>query len=117
MDKPQRNSILEKIRDARERMMVANLSTFLDGSPQDQFDTAFDEFAFPKRRHLAKMSDEELAELMATEASGSYLYHLAASVLRSRESWRTPARVAIILSAVSIIISAIALWQSLNSDG
>lgn len=112
MAKPQNVSMLAKIRDAREQMMIANLSIWEGKSDQDQFNEAFTEYANPQRRHLAKMSDEELAELLATEASSSYLHHLAASILRSRESWRTPARWALVLSALSCLISVVALWRS-----
>lgn len=114
MAKSQKDSILAKIRDARARMMIASFAVLGGKSPQDDFDEAFEEFANPQRRHLAKMTDEELAELLATEASNSYLHHLAASVLRSRESWRTPARWALILSALSFLVSIVALWQSMR---
>jgi len=112
MAKPHKDSTLAKIRDARARMMVASLSALAGKSDQDRFDEAFEEYANPQRRHLVKMTDEELAELLATESSGSYLHHLAASILRSRESWRTPARWALALSALSFLISAVALWRS-----
>ena len=81
-------------------------------SSQGEFDKAFEKYVNPNRRHLAKMTDEELAELLATETSSSYLHYLAASILRSRESWRTPTRWTLILSAFSFLVSVIALWRS-----
>lgn len=112
MTKPQDVSILARIRNARTQMMIASLSVFAGKPSQDEFNEAFEEYANPQRRHLVKMTDEELAELLATESSSSYLHHLAASILRSRESWRTPARLALILSAFSFLVSVIALWRS-----
>lgn len=93
-------------------MLITSLSEIAGSSDRIEFDAAFDEYANPQRRHLAKMTDEELAELLATESSGSYLHHLAASILRSRESWRTPVRWALILAGLSFVVSAIALWRS-----
>ena len=91
-------------------MMIAGLG----GNSDAAFDEAFEEYANPQRRHLAKMPDEELAELLATESSASYLHHLAASILRSRESWRTPARWALILSGLSFLVSLVAIWRSFH---
>lgn len=112
--KPQKDSVLAKIRNAQTKLMLSSLGATTGKSDSKEFDEAFEEFAYPQRRHLVKMSDEELAELMGAEPSGSYLHHLAASVLSSRDSWRTPARWALILSAISIFVSIIALWHSLN---
>ncbi len=106
-------SVLTRIREARAQMMIEGLSVFSGRTTQDEFEEAFDEYATPQRRHLVKMADEQLAELLATEPNTSYLHHLAASILRSRESWRTPARWALMLSGLSFVVSIIALWRSI----
>ena len=116
MAKPGSASMLERIRNAREQMWLASLSVMSGGSNQSVFDEAVVEFSTPQRRHLVKMTDEELAELMATEGADSYLHHLAASILRSRESWRTPARWALFLSALSFLISLAALANTLDVE-
>jgi hypothetical protein len=68
--------------------------------------------ADPDRRRLKRLSDEELAELIAREPE-SKLGRLAESVMRSRDSWRTPARGALVVSFCSFAVAALALIRTL----
>jgi hypothetical protein len=57
------------------------------------------------------LSDEELAEIIGREPQ-SKLGRLAESVLRSRESWRTPAKWALVVSVFSLCV---AIWAFLRT--
>lgn len=105
---------LAKLREARSQSALRSLSILAGDQDQRQFDAALEECTSPRRRDLAELSDEELAEILATESPKSYLHPLAASILRSRESWRGPARWALILSFFSFAVAATALWLSFH---
>lgn len=73
---------------------------------QAEFDRAFKETA--KQARISEYTDEEIAELIATEPN-STLGKMAASEQRVRESWRGPARWALFISLASAAFTAIGL--------
>ncbi|MGE3744982.1 MAG: hypothetical protein AB7G25_04560 [Sphingomonadaceae bacterium] len=99
---------LAKLDTGRGKVMVENLKAF-NG---DAYDTAFEDIAYPPRRVLATFTDEELAELQAREPH-SREGHLAASIMRSRESWRTPGRWSLIVAGMSLVVAISALVRTL----
>jgi hypothetical protein len=60
------------------------------------------------RRQINCFTDEDLAELISREPDSAW-GQLALSVLRVRESWRTPARWALVISAIALAVSLLAL--------
>lgn len=92
---------------ARGDRMVASLSI----DPKTEFTDAFRARADPGRRELDKFPDDELAELIAREP-GSRQGLLASSILRNRDSWRTPAQWALGISAISLLVAITALART-----
>jgi len=84
----------------------------LRASNGSAYDRSFDAIAHPSRAIIATFTDEELAELQAREPN-SREGHLAASIMRSRESWRTPGRWSLIVAALSLIIAISAFVRTL----
>lgn len=95
---------LDRIDEARGDDMIEGL-----GGKRTR---AADEWANPGLKQIRRLSDEELAEIIAREPS-SYLGALAVSVQRGRESWRTPARPALIVSLLSLAVAVLALARTL----
>lgn len=108
MIKRRRRGGLEKLDSARSNRMIEGLKAFSG----DAYSSAFDALADPGRRELDSFTDEELAELIAREPS-SKQGHLASSILRSRESWRTPARWALVFSGLSLMVAMAAFARTL----
>jgi hypothetical protein len=97
----------ENLRIARGDALIRAHST--SGNPE--FDRAFDELTKPKWATIASFTDEELAEMLAAEPS-SREGLIAASIMRSRETWRTPARWALIISGLSLSAAVAALART-----
>lgn len=66
----------------------------------------------PSRKTIGKHSDEDLAELIATKGN-TREGQIAASILRQREAWRTPARWSVIISVASLMLAAAAFARTL----
>jgi len=84
---------LDKLRVARVEQIVQNMKAWSG----DAYSAEFDDLANPGRKVVDKFTDDELAELIATETT-SKQGHIAASIMRSREAWRGPARWALAIS-------------------
>jgi hypothetical protein len=97
--------LLAKFENARVNAMIESLG----GRPLPQ-DT-LEEILDPGRKQIARFTDEELAELMARGVPTKEA-QLAASEMRRRESWRTPARWALLISVASALIAAAALVRT-----
>lgn len=97
--------LLAKIDAARVDGWIASMR----GSP---INTPLDELLDPGLATVRKFTDDELAETIAREPN-SKLGLLSASVLRSRESWRTPAKWALIVSLASFGLSFWAICRTL----
>lgn len=69
----------------------------LDRKPRH---TSLEEVLDPGIATVSRFTDDELAEAIA-RGPNSKLGLIAASVLRSRESWRTPAKWAFVISCLS----------------
>jgi hypothetical protein len=65
-----------------------------------------DPYYRPTRKKLAKHTDEDLAELIVGKPETREA-EIARSILRRRESWRTPATPAL---AISLLSFALAAW-------
>lgn len=65
----------------------------------------------PGRKHLRLLDDDALAALIAANPSSKQGI-LAASIFKERESWRAPARWALIVATLSLVVSVAALVQS-----
>lgn len=96
---------LDQIKSAENKAWVASLSE------DAQFTEAFTEKANPRWRHIAKLTDDELADILA-DSPTSRKGIIAASVLRSRESWRTPARWALIVAGLSFALAVASLLRT-----
>lgn len=70
-------------------------------------------FTPPPEPDFRTWIDGELATLIARNPDGAPA-RMAASEVRRREAWQTPAKWALFLSGVSILISAAALVVALN---
>ena len=100
-----RPGLLAKIDAGRASAMIAGMG----GRPtQDSIDEILD----PGLKQVKRLTDDELAEVIGREP-GSKLGRLAESVLRGRESWRTPAKWALIVSLLSFAVAAWALFRTL----
>ncbi|MFC4593506.1 hypothetical protein [Sphingobium tyrosinilyticum] len=75
------------------------------------YDKAFDKFTWPSSPSFAKWPDEELAELIARNPDTATA-RLAASEIRRREAWRTPARFSLVVAILALIVSAVALGRT-----
>lgn len=101
-------SLLDRILHARTAAMIASFRAPND----DAFDKAFDEFSDPGRSVLSKLTDDELATMISAEPTSKQGL-LAASIFRERESWRTPARWALIVSGLSFALAFGAFCRTL----
>lgn len=101
-------SPLEKIQEARTDAMIASFGSLSDSSYQK----AFNEFADPGRKVLRKLRDDDLAALISAEPTSKQGL-IAASILRQRESWRTPARWSLIISVISLCLATAAFARTL----
>lgn len=99
---------LAKLDSGRGDAMIETMKAF-NG---DAYEAAFYEIAYPPRKVLATFTDEELAELQAREPN-SREGHLAASIMRSRESWRTPGRWSLIVAGLSLVVAISAFVRTL----
>ena len=104
----------------RRRLTLADLDNrnksywmhVLGGTPAEKYENAFDtQTRPPTRQEVAELSDEELAEVLAREPN-SQLGHLAATIMRRRESWRSPARWALLISILSFAVAFMALVRA-----
>lgn len=75
-------------------------------------DPPLGELLDPGRAQVRAMHDDELATIMSREPS-SKLGRLAASELRSRESWRGPAKWSLIISGLAFALSIIAFFRTI----
>lgn len=98
-------SLLAKIDAGRMGGWIASLR----GTPRQD---SIDEILDPGLQQVSRLTDGEIAEVIAREPS-SKLGHLAARVMRQRESWRTPAKWALIVSLCSFGLAAWALVRTL----
>ncbi|MDT7527784.1 hypothetical protein OVY29_03790 [Sphingopyxis sp. SE2] len=64
------------------------------------------------RKLIAKHPDEDLAELIATTPN-SREAHLAVSILRVREGWKSPARWSMLISGASLFVAGWAFLRTL----
>jgi len=69
-------------------------------------------FLEPDGAFLREFVDEDLAEL-TSRGTNTKLGQLAASEMRRREAWRTPARWTLVVSAVALVISIVSLAVAL----
>ena len=76
------------------------------------YDDAFSALTVKEVPNFAIWPDEELAELIALNRPDAET-ELARSELRIRESWRTPARWSLVISAIALLISLAALTVSI----
>lgn len=98
------SGLLAKIDHARVENWIASMG----GRAQDTIGEILD----PGLKQVSRMTDDELAEVIAREPN-SKLGHLAARVVRQRESWRTPARWALIVSLLSFGLALAAFIRTL----
>ncbi|MBT2133943.1 hypothetical protein KK137_06315 [Croceibacterium sp. LX-88] len=98
--------LLAKIDDARTSYWIDSLD------PRERPQDSVEEILNPGRRQIARLTDEELAELLA-RGERTKDGQLAASEMRRRESWRTPARWAVIISLASFLVALTALLRTM----
>jgi hypothetical protein len=89
-----RERLLGKIDKARNDLWLESM-----GGPALQPEQR--DWAEPGLRMMKLLPDEELAEIIGRDPQ-SKLGRLAESVLKRRESWRTPAKSALLVSIVSL---------------
>lgn len=102
--KQQEPGLLAKIDAGRVGGWIASLR----GTPQQD---SIGEILDPGLKQVSRLTDDEIAQVLAREPS-SKLGHLAARVMRQRESWRTPAKWALIVSLCSFGVAAWALIRT-----
>lgn len=98
-----------------ERMVCRRsdaIREIFSGLPDKEFSDAFDQFSNPGRKHLRRLSDDDLAALISASPSSKQGI-LAASIFRERESWRAPARWALIISLMSLILAISAFMRTI----
>lgn len=100
--------VLDKMSEARTDAMIASYGSLSDNA----YETAFNEFASPGRKQLSKLSDDDLATLIAAEPTSKQGL-LGASILRERESWRAPGRWALLVSGASFALALAAFARTL----
>jgi hypothetical protein len=100
-----KSGLLDKIKDAQTE-------SWLGGLDQKRFDKAASEFLDPGRSHIRRMHDDELAELLARNPHDK-LGQLAASEMRSRESWRGPGKWSLIIAGLALLVSVGALFRTI----
>jgi hypothetical protein len=97
--------LLARIDAARTSNWIAAMG----GKPrQDTLDEVLD----PGLKQIKRLTDEEIAQVIAREPN-TKMGHLAARVMRERESWRTPARWALLVSLLSFALALIAFVRTL----
>lgn len=77
------------------------------------YDSAFEKFAAKTTPNFAIWTDEDLAELIARNRPTGET-ELARSEMRTRESWRTPARWSFIVACLALAVSIVAVLISLG---
>lgn len=70
-----------------------------------------EEILNPGRKQIARLTDDELAQLLA-RGTHTREGQLAASEMRRRESWRGPARWALIVSVLSLTLASVAFART-----
>lgn len=100
-----RSGWLKRIDDATNGDWIASM-----GGPRPMDSLA--EVLDPGLKQVSQFTDDELAEVIAREPS-SKLGLLAGRVQRERESWRTPARWALVVSVFSFGLALTALVRTL----
>ena len=98
-----------------EKLRSDSVRAWIDGAagkPTSESGAAADESLYLGRKTVQRMTDEDLAEVLARQPK-SKLGQLAASEQRSRESWRGPARWAILISALSFMVALAAFIRTL----
>jgi hypothetical protein len=94
-----------------ERIRRVQFDSWLHAVGQrDDFDATDADLLDPGRRHIRRMPDDELAELARSPASK--LGQLAASEMRSRESWRGPGRWSLIVASLALLASLAAITRT-----
>lgn len=107
MAKEDNLSPLERIDFARGERMVRSLVG------PDAFESSPDEeWADPSRKLLKSLPDEDLATLCGREPT-SRTGLLAASILRERDAWKSPAKWSLLISLGSLAIAALAYCRTL----
>jgi hypothetical protein len=96
------------LKDTDEKRNWAWIRSLGGNPPPQTFQEAWDEAVDPGRKLLSTLSDEALSAIIAREPN-SKQGHLAASIMRTRESWRTPARPALIISVIALTVSLVAI--------
>jgi hypothetical protein len=104
-----RDGLLRRIDQIRTGAWIDSFRSDL----QNTYDDAWLEATDPGYKHIRRMTDDELAELMSREP-GSKQGLIAASVLRGRESWKTPAKWALVVSILSFGLACAALARSFD---
>ena len=94
-----------------ERMNSASITQWLDHE-SGRTQTSLDDILNPSKAYLAKQSDDDLHELMAAKPN-TREGQIAASIMRVREAWRTPARWSLIVSGLALALSAVAFARTL----
>ena len=105
MAKRENTGLLAKIDAGR----VSNWIGSMSGKPPQE---SIDEILDPGLKQVSRFTDDELAEVLAREPN-SKMGQLAARVMRQRESWRTPAKWALIVSLMSLAVATAALLRTL----
>lgn len=90
----------------------ARLGNWLVRRGQARFEKYGNEFADPGRNQVRQMHDDELAELLARNPYDK-LGQLAASEMRSRESWRAPGKWSLIIAGLALLVSVGALFRTI----
>ena len=88
------------------------LGNWLVKRGQARFEKYANEFADPGRNQVRQMRDDELAELLARNPHDK-LGQLAASEMRSRESWRGPRKWSLIIAGLALLVSIGALFHTI----
>lgn len=104
-----KRGLLERITNAQTESWLDALG---DGRQQKDFDDAASEFLDPGRNQVRQMHDDELAELLARNPHDK-LGQLAASEMRSRESWRGPGKWSLIIAGLALLVSVGALFRTI----
>ncbi len=75
------------------------------------YESTFAELVDDPPLEFKKWTDQELAELIARNPETAPA-RLAASEVRSREAWQTPARWSLLVSILAVLMSAVALIRT-----
>lgn len=94
-----------------ERMQSAGIDNWLDHQ-SGRTQTSLDDILNPSKTYLTKQSDEDLLELIAARPA-SREGQIAASIMRVREAWRTPAKWSVIIAVASFAIATAAFIRTL----